>query len=266
MRHRARTRSKHACTRSCLMPTVEHGVKFSASCSRLSAASTERTQARAQKDHQGRQLTHRRTDIPQHCENVVTRCRHTVRTGCVWVCGCVCVSVSLSAGAGRDRAKSETGLSSPVPDQQRSSSSFPVCSVGFPIAHLSFVCLSHGGGRLRPSQVWQVQSKVGGVGLPTPSKSQKMSHTALPWCSPLSINSSHLRAISHCHNSISKQENRRNQLLLHWTSHRWDRDSTSLLGTIRPQRELRSCTSLLGMAVHHLQRQTLTLTPSSTLN
>ena len=34
------------------------------------------------------------------------------------------LSLSLSAGADRDRAKSETGLSSPVPDQQRSSSCF----------------------------------------------------------------------------------------------------------------------------------------------
>ena len=62
------------------------------------------------------------------------------------------LSLSLSAGAGRDRAKSETGLSSLVPDQQRSSSCFPVCSVGFPIAHLSFVCLSHGGSRAPISQ------------------------------------------------------------------------------------------------------------------
>ena len=71
------------------------------------------------------------------------------------------VSVSVSVSwSWQGRAESEKGLSSPVPDQQRSSSCFPVCSVGFPAAHLSFVCLSHGGGRLRPSQVWQVQSKV----------------------------------------------------------------------------------------------------------
>ena len=52
-----------------------------------------------------------------------------------------------------------------MPDQQRSSSCFPVCSVGFPAAHPSLVCLSHGCGRLRPSQVWQVQSKVVDSGL-----------------------------------------------------------------------------------------------------
>ena len=33
---------------------------------------------------------------------------------------------------------------------QRSSSCFPVSFVGFPTAHLSFVCLSHGGGSLAP--------------------------------------------------------------------------------------------------------------------
>ena len=66
----------------------------------------------------------------------------------------------LSAGAGSGRSKSKTRLSSPLPDQQRSSSCFPVCFVGFPAAHLSFVCLRHGGGILRPFQVWQVQSKV----------------------------------------------------------------------------------------------------------
>ena len=66
-------------------------------------------------------------------------------------------SLSLSAGAGRDRAKSETGLSSPVPEQQRSSSCFPVCSVCFPIAHLPFVCLSRGGGSF--AQVCQVHAE-----------------------------------------------------------------------------------------------------------
>ena len=40
--------------------------------------------------------------------------------------GRLSLSLSLSAGDGRVRAKSETGLSSPVPDQQRSSSCFPV--------------------------------------------------------------------------------------------------------------------------------------------
>ena len=124
------------------------------------------------------------------------------------------LSLSLSAGAGRDRAKSETGLSSPVLDQQRSSSCFPVCFVGFPIAHLSFVCLSHGGGSL--AQSW-------------PSNSGQVtddgSRNSLP------SNSSHPRAFSQClNNRISKLAHRRSQPL-HWTSHRLDRFSTSLLGT-----------------------------------
>ena len=47
--------------------------------------------------------------------------------------------------------------------RQRSSSCFPLCFFGFPIAHLSFVCFSHGGGSLSP--FWQVQSKVVDSGL-----------------------------------------------------------------------------------------------------
>ena len=62
----------------------------------------------------------------------------------------VSLSLSLSSLGWQGRAESEKGLSSPVPDQQRSSSCFPVCFVGFPIAHLPFVCLNHGGGSLAP--------------------------------------------------------------------------------------------------------------------
>ena len=76
------------------------------------------------------------------------------------------------------------------------------------------------------------QSRRLNVGLPTPVKSQKLDHKTLPRCSLPSMNSSHLRAISHClHNSITKQAYRRSQLLLHWISHRMDLASTSLLGT-----------------------------------
>ena len=76
------------------------------------------------------------------------------------------------------QAESEKGLSSPVPDQQRSSSCFSVCSVGFPAAHLSFVCLSHGAGRLRPSQVWQVQIKVVDSGLVSHIRSSRRERIA----------------------------------------------------------------------------------------
>ena len=75
----------------------------------------------------------------------------------VCLCLCLCLwlkslslSLSLSSWGWQGRAESEKGLSSPVPDQQRSSSCVPVCFVGFPIAHLSFVCLNHGDGSLAP--------------------------------------------------------------------------------------------------------------------
>ena len=138
------------------------------------------------------------------------------------------LSLSLSAGAGRDRAKSETGLSSPVPDQQRSSSCFPVCFVGFPIAHLSFVPW-----RRQPC-AGQPKPRPAGrrlrVGLPTPVKLQKMDRETLPWCS-LPSNSSLPRAFSRClNNRISKLAHRHSQPL-HWISHRLDWFSTSPLGT-----------------------------------
>ena len=117
-------------------------------------------------------LTHEKIDFVETSEDVdQTTCNQRQMqiqksTQCVFVfvfvCVCVCVSVSWGW---QGRAESEKGLSSPVPDQQRSSSCFPVCFVGFPAAHLSFVCSSRGGGRLRPSQVWQVQSKVVDSGL-----------------------------------------------------------------------------------------------------
>ena len=60
-----------------------------------------------------------------------------------------------------------------------------------------------------------------------------------------------------CPNSISRLVHRCSQPSLRWTSHSWDRASTSLLVTIKPQlqRVLRSCTSLLGMALHYLQER-----------
>ena len=102
------------------------------------------------------------------------------------------------------------------------------------------------------------------VGLPTPVKSEKTHRVTLTWCSLPSTNSSHPRATSHClNNRISSAAHRRSQPL-HWTSHRTDRFSTSLLETTR-SRLLRMpwvSTSLLGTMRHHSQETILTLTSS----
>ena len=143
---------------------------------------------------------------------------------------------------------------------QQRSSCFPVRFVGFPIAPLSFVCLSHGGGRLSP--FWQVQSKVVDSRLVSISDRE-----TLPWYSLPITNSSHPRATSHCpNNRISKPAHRRSQPL-HWTSHRMDRFSTGPLGTTRSRLLWMPwvSTSLLGTMRHHLQGTILTLTSSSTL-
>ena len=163
------------------------------------------------------------------------------------------------------RAESEKGLSSPVPDQQRSSSCFPVCSVGFPAAHLSFVCLSYGGGRLRNSQVWQVQSKVVDSGLVSQLGSSRRGSVGefLLTCSFPSKVSSHLRAVSHYLNRISKLEHRCSQPL-HWISYRMVWFSTGLLGATRSrlQRMPWVSTSQPGIMRHHSQGTTSTLTLS----
>ena len=67
---------------------------------------------------------------------------------------------------------------------------------------------------------------------------------------------------SHIASTASADWYRCSQPSLRGTSHKVDRASTSLLGTTRPQpqRELRSCTSLLGTALHNLQERTPTLT------
>ena len=155
----------------------------------------------------------------------------------------VSVSVSLAWEQGHDQAQADTSPQA-LPDQQRSGPC-PSCVISWFPNSTSLICLfepwrRQGGASLAsPGQSSRIR-----VGLPTRVKPQRMSH------SPALVLASHLRGISHCHNSISKQIYRRSQLLLHWTSHRWDRDSTSLLGT-----------TLL-----HLQGQTLTLPPSSKLN
>ena len=73
------------------------------------------------------------------------------------------------------------------------------------------------------------------VGFPILDKPQRMSRGALLTCSFPSKVSSHLRAVSHCLNSISRLVHRCSQRYLHWTSHKVDRDSPSLLRTTRPQ-------------------------------
>ena len=89
------------------------------------------------------------------------------------------------------------------------------------------------------------------VGLPTLGKSQKMGCTSQRMCSFPGSHNSQPRATSHClNNRISRSAYRRSQLLLHWTSQRVDRASSSLLRTNRL----------------HSQRTTLTLLPSSKLN
>ena len=142
-------------------------------------------------------------------------------------------------GAG---AKSETGLSSPVPDQQRSSSCV--------IKSTSLICLLESW-RRQPFAGQPKPRRAGRrlrVGLPTPGMSQKMDSETLPSCSFPSTNSSHPRATSHCRNNrINRPAYRRSQLLLHWTSHRVDRDSSSLPGTTRPQPQReRPCSTCRG--------------------
>ena len=106
-------------------------------------------------------------------------------------------------------------------------------------------------------------------GLPTPGTLQKMDRETPPWCSFPSTNSSHPRATSHCHNKrISRLAYRRSQLLLHWTSHRVERASSSLLRTTwrRLLRMPRASTGPLGTIRHHLQETILTPPPSLPLN
>ena len=72
------------------------------------------------------------------------------------------------------------------------------------MAHLSFVCLSHGGGSLAP--VSQNHAQAGGrvsVGLPTPAKSQKMDRGTLSWCSLPKRAPSALSQVRLFHTSLS---------------------------------------------------------------
>ena len=163
----------------------------------------------------------------------------------------VSVSVSISWGW-QGRAESEKGLSSPLPDQQRSCSCL-TCVIGWFTSSTFLICLLESwrrqpfAGQPKPRQAGRRIR----VGLPTPDKSQKMDRTALRKCSFPSVNNSRLLATSRCRGyGTIRPASRLSQLLLYWTNHRAGRTSTSLLGTIRP----------------HLQGTTLTLPPSLTLN
>ena len=74
----------------------------------------------------------------------------------VSLCLCLCLLPGGRGTAGHKR----TQALKPCLTSSGRALVFPLCSVGFPAAHFSSVCSSHGGGRLRPSQIWQVQSKV----------------------------------------------------------------------------------------------------------
>ena len=110
----------------------------------------------------------------------------------------VSVSVSLAWEQGHDQAQANTGPQA-LPDQQRSGPC-PSCVISWFPNSTSLICLfepwrRQGGASLAsPGQSRRIR-----VGLPTPNKSQKMSH------SPALVLASHLRGISHCHNSISNR-------------------------------------------------------------
>ena len=157
-----------------------------------------------------------------------------------------------------------------MPDQQRSSSCFSVCSVGFPAAHLSLVSLSHGGAAglgLRKSGKSRAKSSTQGWS-PNSGQAAEDQSGVLLTCSFPSKVSSHFRAVSHyLSNRISKLAHRRSHPL-HWTSYIMFWFSTSLLGTTR-SRLLRMpwvSTSQPRTMRHHSQGTILTLTSSLTLN
>ena len=82
--------------------------------------------------------------------HTLAHCSHITSAGSTNIAMMLSKVIQDASWGWQGRAESEKGLSSPVPDQQRSSSCVPVCFVGFPIAHLSFVCSSHGGCSLAP--------------------------------------------------------------------------------------------------------------------
>ena len=129
---------------------------------------------------------------------------------CVSVCVCVCVSWGW-----QDRAKSETRLSSPVPDQQLSCPCLSFVISWF--SNSTFLICLFEPWRRRPCAGMPSPRRAGRrirVGLPTPAKSQKMDRGTLPWCS-LPSNSSHPRAASHSlNNRTSKLANERSQPIL----------------------------------------------------
>ena len=112
------------------------------------------------------------------------------------LCHCLCPSVSVSVSLSLSLSLSFVFVSRGWQGQGkvRDGDSQALCltssgrvlvflcdQVGFPAAHLSFVCSSHGGGRLRPSQVWQgpEQFRRLRVGLPTLVKPQRISRGVL---------------------------------------------------------------------------------------
>ena len=182
----------------------------------------------------------------------------------------VSVSVSVSVSWGwQGRAESEKGLSSPVPDQQRSSSCFSCVFRWFP-SSTSLICLLEPWRRQASafaSLASPEQSRRLRVGLPSRVKPQRISRGVLLTCSFPSKVSSHLRAVSHHLNRISKLAHRRSQPL-HWISCRMVWFSTSLLGATRSrlQRMPWVSTSQPGTMRHHSQGTTSTLTSSLKLN
>ena len=102
----------------------------------------------------------------------------------------------------------------------------------------------------------------------SPRRDSSLDDTPTERATLLSQSTSHTGA-QHClNNRISGPAYRRSHLLLHWTSHRVDRASTSLLGTTRGRllRMPRASTSQPGTIRLHLQGTIFTLPPSLTLN
>ena len=84
-------------------------------------------------------------------------CLSVCMSVCLYVCMSVCLSVSLAWGRGHGQAQADTSPQA-LPDQQRSCPclSFVIC--WFPSnTFLILFVRSHGSGRRRPPQVWQIQ-------------------------------------------------------------------------------------------------------------
>ena len=93
--------------------------------------------------------------------------------------------------------------------------------VGFPIAHISFVCSSHGGGSL--AQVCQVHARKVYESVGLPNSGQVTEEEPRDPTSMLASEHENIRML--------RLACRLSQLRLYWTKHRVCRFSTSLLGT-----------------------------------